>query len=242
MPALLHRLRTFLPVSMIGWLIAVILLILYGYEDSFLKLNAIRSPFWDLIMPHYTHLGDGLLVSVLVAFFFARKDAALTGSMIIGMSLIGILVYLGKNWLFSEWHRPVMVFLHRIEFHEIPLRRLFHYTFPSGHSAAAGAAACFLAFATGMHAWPGILIALISMSAAYSRLYIGVHFLGDILVGHFGGVLCSCLVLWVFYPRIQKWLHLQGKNQQIKWEQRSWILVWTMLPISIGWIIYRFYL
>lgn len=236
------RLSSFLLICGLGWIAGLILLFLSGYEDSFLFLNAIRHPFADAVMPHYTHFGDGLLISILVAFFFARKNLALIVSLIAGMALVGIVVYIGKHWIFDEWHRPVIVFLHRLEFFEIPLRKLYHYTFPSGHSAAVGGAVCFLAYHFGEKKWLGGLLALFSMSAAYSRLYIGVHFLGDVLAGHFLGVLCACLSLWFVYPTIKKRIDLTESSTLDKWKTRVGILVLVLLPISLSWIFYSEYL
>ncbi|MEM7368235.1 MAG: phosphatase PAP2 family protein [Bacteroidota bacterium] len=240
--SIFQRLAGFLIVCGIGWLIWLGMLLCWGYEDSFLILNAIRHPLADLLMPHYTHFGDGLLICILVSLFFARKDLALILSLLVGMLLVGGVVYVGKHWIFEDWHRPVMVFLHRVEFFEIPLRRLFHFTFPSGHSAAVGGAVCFLAFHVGKRSWLGGLLALFSLSAAYSRLYIGVHFLGDVLVGHFLGVLCAVLSLGIAYPRFQRSLHTRPLSMLEVWKKRSWMFIWILLPISLSWIYVSEYL
>ena len=239
---LLYQLRSFLTVSFLGWLFAATLLVLYGYENSFLLVNGMRLPFLDWLMPHYTHLGDGFVMSVWIGFLFARKNPAMIPTMIIGMLLVALFTYVGKHWIFTDWERPVLVFLHRIEFYEIPLKRLFHHTFPSGHSMAAGAMCTYLAFAVGKRWWLGALVGLLSLSIAYSRIYIGVHFLGDTLAGHMTGVFLSLLVLWQLYPRIRKWMEGKSPDAQKKWQKGNWILVWSLLPISIGWLIYSEYL
>lgn len=187
-------------------------------------------------MPHYTHFGDGLLISVLVGFFFIKKDLSLVFSLIIGMCIVAAWVYIGKHYLFDSWDRPVVVFAHRIDFFEIPVKRYFHHAFPSGHSAAIGGATVFLAFHFRKRDWIGVLIGLFSISAAYSRAYIGVHFLGDVLVGHAIAVLTSSLTLLWVYPILDRWLEKQSENT------RSWIykgfgiLIWALLMISLIWI------
>lgn len=187
-------------------------------------------------MPHYTHFGDGLLISVLVGFFFVKKDLSLVFSLIIGMCIVAVWVYIGKHYLFDSWDRPVLVFAHRIDFFEIPVKRYFHHAFPSGHSAAVGGATVFLAFHFRERDWIGALIGLFSISAAYSRAYIGVHFLGDVLVGHAFAVFTSSLTLLWIYPHIDRWVEKQSEKTRT-WMQKGFsVLTWILLIISLTWI------
>lgn len=187
-------------------------------------------------MPHYTHFGDGLLISVLVGFFFIKKDLALVFSLIIGMCIIAAWVYVGKHYLFDSWDRPVLVFAHQIEFFEIPLKRYFHHAFPSGHSAAVGGAAVFLAHHFRNRFWIGILIGFFSLSAAYSRVYIGVHFLGDVLAGHAFAVVTSSLTLLWLHPRIDKWLSDRSSTTLLLLYKSFGVIIWGLLFVSLMWI------
>jgi len=69
------------------------------------------------------------------------------------------------------------------------------YSFPSGHSArmsALGGAVLFFSLPLGL-----LLLALSALIAA-ARVAIGIHFLGDVLIGWLIGVLCAVAVsLWL---------------------------------------------
>jgi undecaprenyl-diphosphatase len=68
-----------------------------------------------------------------------------------------------------------------------PLVRLpATFSFPSGHSTVAFACATVLAVAVPRLAWP--LYALAAL-IAFSRIYVGVHYPGDVLAGALLGVL-----------------------------------------------------
>jgi undecaprenyl-diphosphatase len=239
----LNRLRTYLLTFAIFWLVGGVMLWLWGYEGSFLKLNALRTDWADALMPHLTHLGDGLLISVLVGLFLVRKSPELVLSLIVGMLLVAVCTYIGKFWLFREWHRPVIVFLHRVPIYEISLTRLFHYSFPSGHSAAVAAALTYLAYFWGeKRPLAGILLACLAALVCYTRLYIGVHFLGDIVVGSILGTSLAGLSLWLLPARLSNWMH---RPPVLRWQRfqkgLSW-LAYTLLPLSVGWVYYTEYL
>lgn len=73
--------------------------------------------------------------------------------------------------------------------------RLFS-SIPSGHATTIGAFAGFFACAYPRHA---LTIVLFSFLASLSRVYIGAHFLSDILVGVFVGLFFS----WVCYYKLR---------------------------------------
>lgn len=53
-------------------------------------------------------------------------------------------------------------------------------SFPSGHAATSAAGAVILAYLLGRWAWG---LAVLAVAVAYSRVYIGVHYPVDVLVG-----------------------------------------------------------
>jgi len=66
------------------------------------------------------------------------------------------------------------------------------YSFPSGHSASSFAAATVLAFALTRRR--AALIWALAVAVAFSRIYIGVHYPLDVVVGALTGVLIGVLV------------------------------------------------
>lgn len=65
------------------------------------------------------------------------------------------------------------------------------YSFPSGHTSSSVAASCTLAFCCGALCIPAFIFAVLM---AFSRLYLKVHYLSDVLAGAALGVICSLIV------------------------------------------------
>ena len=60
-------------------------------------------------------------------------------------------------------------------------------TLPSGHSATSFAAAFVLALMIG-RAWPAVALFALAAGIAWSRVYVGVHYPSDVLLGSLLGV------------------------------------------------------
>lgn len=80
------------------------------------------------------------------------------------------------------------------------------YSFPSGHSQIASAMSWSLA-AWLKKNWINIVAAVFSLLVAFSRLYLGVHYPKDVVVGLVIGIGFSYLCLWL-YKKIQNRLIL----------------------------------
>lgn len=136
------------------------------------------------------------LVAAAAAFVFLRRgrpnDAALVLLALGGAGLLNALLKLA-----FQRPRPELAFV-----------ELDTYSFPSGHAAAS--AATFLAFAflaakhvRGLRRRGGIILAALAAAAAvaFSRLYLGAHYLSDVLAGSSLGLAwtSACLILYVAY-------------------------------------------
>ena len=212
----LQRIWPFGAVYGVFWLFGIILLLLWGYEGSFSRLNALHTPFLDGLMPHYTHLGDGVFVATLFGLWVVRKDKGMVLTLIVALVLVTLLIMVLKQQVFNDWNRPLQVF-GEDHIHFVGTVALKRKSFPSGHSAAAACVFLFLAWEFGaQRQLYAALIGGISASVAYSRLYIGVHFLGDIVVGTILGVLVGMGSLMWIYPSLHNWV--DGKEDSTtKW-------------------------
>ncbi len=190
----------FITLSIFG-ISGLILLYIQGYNQSFLFLNQLHFAAGDLIFPHLTHLADGLLLTTIVALFYIKKDRAWIISMAWGLLFMAFVVNIFKYNVFPEWARPPLVF-DKLQIHYITLQNECCNTFPSGHSATAACMFSFFAFQ-----WEkkrklfGILAGIATVLLGYSRIYIGVHFLGDVLFGSLLGFLIAGLSMIFIYPR-----------------------------------------
>lgn len=181
-----------------------LLLINLGYYDSFLLINSYRHPFLDAIMPHLTHLGEGLLLAAVFSLLIINIDLALVKSLLIALIAIGIVLYSCKNFVFIGWDRPPTVFQNITDIYAISLGGERYNSFPSGHSTAIWMILTFVAYffrkKSFLLQWA---IGFLAVLVAYSRVYIGVHYPGDILAGSFIGVSIALIVLSGVYPRLQ---------------------------------------
>lgn len=67
-------------------------------------------------------------------------------------------------------------------------------SFPSGHAATAAAGATILAYLLGRWAVP---LAVLAVAVGFSRIYIGVHYPSDVLVGAAIGAAVALVAVWL---------------------------------------------
>jgi membrane-associated phospholipid phosphatase len=75
-------------------------------------------------------------------------------------------------------------------------------SFPSGHSTTVFALATMLAIFEKNKKW-NVVYVLIAVAVGYSRIYLGQHFLTDVLMGSFLGVMTAVIVHWLFAERFR---------------------------------------
>jgi undecaprenyl-diphosphatase len=185
------------PLSII-WLCGLLFLLAKGYPQSFLLLNHIHFNWLDFPMLLLTMLGDAGFLSVLFIFLLIKKQPYQLIMLLITIIISGILAQLLKHNVFSEWHRPP--YLMKDEVHTVGNYILNHFSFPSGHSTTVAAVFTMLAFFRQQHKSELLLYALLCPIVAYTRIYLGVHFLGDVVAGILLGFSCSIMLLFLVKP------------------------------------------
>ena len=147
-------------------------------------------------MPVITELGTTkilLAVAILIFLVMSPKKRRAAIVLVIGLVATYIVVYLLKHWIARP--RPFMV---------LPDIRLLEadkmgFSFPSGHAAQAFlAATVFSAFFR-----RNALFFTIASLVAFSRVYLGVHFVSDVIWGAIigTGVGYGTLALWDRFNR-----------------------------------------
>lgn len=163
----------------------------------------LRFDFLTWIMKKITFLGDSgwfwiVLATVCVCFKKIRKIGWCIGvSLALGALITNIIL---KNLV----HR-VRPYNH-MESLELLITAPTDWSFPSGHTTASFAAAGIIA--NMMPARYGKSAYLLAILIAFSRLYLGVHYLSDVLVGMIVGLLSSRIVC-DFYKKH----HMKNKNK-----------------------------
>jgi len=191
---------------------SALFLFFYPKVDGFKLLNAYHSePLNDFFMI-YTNVGDGLFsVGIFLLLLFLRKP--LPGwEIVVAFLLAGLMVQVVKNIFPMPRPRTILgnsgypYFINGIT-------HVGNASFPSGHTATAfGTATLLSIFAKNKNiSWLYFFAALL---VAYSRIYLGQHFLQDVFGGALiGGI--SALIVWLIFDNNPGWIQrLQYKRKK----------------------------
>lgn len=179
---------------------------LYTKEEAFLIINHFRSSFLDQVSMFATYMGNGLFVLLVVVIFAIFKRRKIAWTILASFCLSGIVCVLLKR-IFNE-PRPVSCFSDpRAVLGVVGMHLNRSHGFPSGHTTSAFSVASVIVLSVRRKKWIGILCFFLACFVGYSRIYLGQHFVGDILVGSvlggIGGYLCVsksnfCLIKYGF--------------------------------------------
>ena len=137
----------------------------------------------------------------LFCFFFKRKYfiAVLAGAII-----STLLAQFLKRVVYPEELRPISYLSESFPVHQIAgveMRKL--HSFPSGHTTTAFTMALIMSHMINKKAW-SIILPLLALTAAYSRVYLAQHFPTDLLAGMCIGIISAILALLVYKKIIRR--------------------------------------
>lgn len=178
-----------------AFLLAGIFLVLFFTKaQGFYFLNPYHHTLLNYIFYFFTFLGDGFFcisLGILLLFFKGRKLCLL----IISSYLFSGIVAQGLKYFIDEARPAIYKGLEGYN-NFIPNVTLHNYhSFPSGHSSSGFALATVLALSSINKKYSFIFL-LSAILIGYSRVYLGQHFLIDVLAGSFIGVL-SGIICWL---------------------------------------------
>lgn len=234
--------RAYILILCLFWSLGAIFLALKGYEESFLIINRTRFALADLIAPHLTHLGDGLLLIGLIGLALTPGKAHWNWAMLVELLAILGAILLCKNVIFEDWNRPLIVFSDHTEFFYNSLSILKRHAFPSGHGAGiAGGMALWVLALRPRKITTGVLMALGTILVAMTRVYIGVHFFGDVVAGTILGSLIAFFIGGMTGIRLDRIVQ-KDPNKWGLWLQVSGSLLAVMsLFVGFALLIARYY-
>lgn len=150
-----------------------------------LALQKLRNPFLDKIMVCLTRLGDIASVWILMAiiFLFTNEYKLCGVTLILAIILSCIIGNLILKNIFAR-KRPCWINKEVKLLIETP----HDYSFPSGHTSASFAAAVAILF---FYKNIGFVTLILAVLIGFSRLYLFVHYLTDVLSGVILGSLCG---------------------------------------------------
>ncbi len=145
----------------------------------------------DIFFTWFTYLGDGIFVLLLGIVFIIRKMKWQGIAILVSYALSGLLAQVLKHIFPSP--RPA-VFFREIgqQFYEIPGVTLMNSmaSFPSGHTASAFALMSILTSLYPRSRW-NVAWCILAVAVGYSRMYLGNHFLEDVVCGAGIGMMAS---------------------------------------------------
>lgn len=180
-----------------------IILTVHTKKSIHLYLNSFHSSFTDFFFQYATYLGDGLaILAISIILLFISKRMALQ----VALSGIfsGFIAQFLKKVVFGPTLRPSAYFQELgIDLYYVPGVDLHSsFSFPSGHSTAIFALITSLVLFQKSKKLELVLF-LIALLVAYSRIYLSQHFLSDILFGSSIGLITACLIfLWLYSSKM----------------------------------------
>ncbi|CAN5768316.1 hypothetical protein BH10CHL1_BH10CHL1_07810 [soil metagenome] len=169
--------------------------------NLFLKINhlphtrLLNTIFYCLTFI-FTGGGAWYAVMGLIALRKRRLDGPMVRECLLPLIIATSLVEHPVKWLFRR-RRPFITIIQAIVIGKKPNS----WSFPSGHSATAFGGAWLLG-----HVWPrerGLLYTIASL-VAFSRMYLGDHYPGDVAIGSLLGTLFAMLFRWLLGTRRAK--------------------------------------
>jgi undecaprenyl-diphosphatase len=179
-----------------------------------LALNGSDSLFWDNLMICVTNTFSWSLIIVMLLVIIFRNNYVRDGLII--LLTIGLMIFVADRLcsglvkpMVARW-RPtqdpeIMYLIDVVEGY-----RGGRFGFFSGHACNTFCMATFLSF---LFRYRAVTITLFfwSVTTTFTRLYLGVHYFGDVTVGLIVGILIG----WVFYQLYQLLMRRIGTPRYI---------------------------
>ena len=170
------------------------------FEKGVLELiiNQNHHPVLDIFFKYVTHLGDGLILAILLLILlFSNYTLAIITSFSIVIQ--SIFVSLFKRWLFKGLERPLAFFDESVSLNLVDGVDVHSYnTFPSGHTATGFTVfALILVILQNRTVIISALLFFLAFSVGFSRVYLMQHFVIDAYFGALIGIFSVLLGLYV---------------------------------------------
>ena len=188
-----------------------------GTVVVYFSLN--RTPFLDNLFKAWTILAEEFSYLIIFAWLLYHKRIA--ASMVPLLGIIVFLVMISLKALFGH-ERPWNYFQRNDTLHDViwmdgvEIIKGFN-SFPSGHTLSAFALFGLLALVYANNKWVVGSCFIIAAGVGISRIYLGQHFLKDILFGAFCGTCISTVIyLWIYQKLQPRMMRLIPKRSSTR--------------------------
>lgn len=154
--------------------------------------NSWKCRFLDIIMPVMTYLGSFPFMLIFCTAAFLLSNAVLHTMAIKAMISITISTGIGKILKVSVTRLRPFIKIPNLNIKKIDIDK---YSFPSGHTTAAFSLAVIITLYFPMF---GFIAIPLASCVGISRMYLGVHYPTDVIMGVFIGSTCSFLTYRFF--------------------------------------------
>lgn len=219
-------------------------------QQILLFLNGFHNPFWDSFMWLFT--GKWIWIPMYAAILYVllkNLNARMAIFTVIAIALTityadqicaTVIRPLVERMRPSNPDNPLSQFIHLVND-----KRGGRYGFPSCHAANSFALAFFVMLF--FKQWRlTLFIMLWATVNSYSRIYIGVHYPGDLVAGILVGLSGALLIYYSYryalrQPKITNWVKFDENRKQIEKPltlQQTNIIIWTGAAITAGISVY----
>lgn len=175
-------------------------------RDLTLALNGCHSSFFDNFFYIYTQTWTWIPAIVVLLVWMWRKWGVRSLYVVVGIALCILLADQISSSILKPWvarlrptHNPEIADL----IHTVNGYRGGRYGFVSSHAANAATFVTFTALVF-RNRFYTILLMLWAFLTAYSRVYLGVHYVGDVVCGALVGVLVGVGVYAALKPLLNR--------------------------------------
>jgi len=220
----IHQNLFFYTINGLLFIALIILSSVFSHSQGFIWLNQTHTKELTYLFEGITFLGDGWFIILLSIFLllFSKKHNKLALIILLSYISSGIFSQLLKNCISSP--RPLTYFeIHHYKYYleTFAKSRDGYNSFPSGHTASFFALATVIAnYFRQKHICFTMII--LSIAVGYSRIYLGHHFLIDVIFGAIIGVL--------FGSFSAVWAKKITKNALIRKKIKKWKRRTTFIP------------
>ena len=152
-----------------------------------------RNTILDGLMIATSEAGVPLIVAIVVAQWWSRVERMHVRHVCVAAGL-SFLIGLGLNQI-------VLLFVHRVRPYDAGLSHLIlsrsaDWSFPSDHATASIAVVAAF-FLHGLRR-RAMMFAIVALLICWSRVFVGTHYVTDVLGGGLTGI-ASAVLVWLFY-------------------------------------------
>lgn len=207
--------------------------LLQADRELLLFFNQMYSPLWDNFFWVFTSIPVWIPLYLAIIFVFFKRLELRGVWALLAVVLVIVLCDQISSSFFKEFferlrpsHEPTLEGIVRL----VNDKKGGRFGFVSSHAANSFGLAMFTALL--FRKWYfSVFIFLWALVNSYSRIYMGLHYPGDILGGLILGVLCGVFVYWM-YKRFSFRYIYGGIRQKKPYGNEVWIPV-TVLVTSV---------